>query len=41
MTFRVALEAGRTRLQTWFDDAEGRELCGAYYVYVHRVESTR
>jgi hypothetical protein len=23
-------------LQTWFNDASGRELCGAYYVYVTR-----
>ena len=41
VTFRVVLEAGKTQLQTWFDDAEGRELCGAYYVYVHRVASER
>ncbi len=36
-TFKVALKAGRARLQTWFLDAEGRELCGAYYVYVRRL----
>jgi len=41
LTFRVMLEAGKTQLQTWFDDAEGRELCGAYYVYVHRTASER
>jgi arylsulfatase len=41
VTFRVGLEAGNTQLQTWFDDAEGRELCGAYYVYLHRVGSQR
>jgi len=41
VTFRVELEAGKTQLQTWFDDADGRELCGAYYVYVHRVGSER
>lgn len=35
--FKVALKAGRARLQTWFLDAEGQELCGAYYVYVRRL----
>jgi arylsulfatase len=39
VTFGLRLEAGSTRLQTWFDDDAGRELCGAYYVSVHRVES--
>ena len=34
--FRVSLPAGRTQLQTWFYDAAGNELCGAYYVYVRR-----
>ena len=36
--FRVKLPAGRTTLQTWFADAGGKELCGAYYVYVKRGE---
>jgi hypothetical protein len=36
VTFTATLPAGRTQLQTWFYDAEGRELCGAYYVYVTR-----
>jgi hypothetical protein len=34
--FRVWLSAGPTTLQTWLDDASGRELCGAYYAYVSR-----
>mgnify|MGYP006982248919 CR=1 FL=1 len=34
--FRVWLSAGPTTLQTWPDDASGRELCGAYYAYVSR-----
>jgi hypothetical protein len=34
--FTVELKAGRTKAQTWFYDADGKELCGAYYVYVHR-----
>ena len=32
----VQLERGPTRLQTWFYDADGKEICGAYYVYVTR-----
>ena len=34
--FTARLAAGRTQLQTWFYDAEGQEICGAYYVYVTR-----
>jgi hypothetical protein len=30
------LTAGKTRLQTWFYDANGKELCGAFYVTVER-----
>jgi len=37
VSFRLQLEAGRTRLYTWFDDEDGRPLVGAYYVYVERV----
>jgi len=36
VVFRVKLPAGRTTLQTWFSDPGGKELCGAYYVYVKR-----
>jgi len=37
MTFNVALKAGaRLPMQSWFYDANGRELCGAYYAYVRR-----
>jgi arylsulfatase len=36
ITFQVPLKAGRTQLQTWFSDAQGTEICGAYYVYVRR-----
>jgi arylsulfatase A-like enzyme len=35
-TFEVKLKPGRTQLQTWFYDADGKEISGAYYVYVHR-----
>ncbi len=38
-TFRVKLQEGRTRLHTWFDDANRQPLVGAYYVYVKRLES--
>ncbi|MBI5395070.1 MAG: arylsulfatase, partial [Verrucomicrobia bacterium] len=34
--FTAMLKPGRTQLQTWFYDAERRELCGGYYVYVRR-----
>jgi len=36
-TFRVELPRQPARLQTWFMDREGRELCGAYYVDVRRL----
>jgi hypothetical protein len=36
VTFKAELPAGRTKLQSWFYDADGHELCGAYYVYVKR-----
>ena len=36
-TFRVKLTAGKTHLKTWFYDAGGKELCGAFYVYVRRI----
>ncbi len=31
-TFRVDLPRGKAELRTWFYDAEGKELCGAFYV---------
>lgn len=36
--FSVSLDKGKTRLQTWFLDESGAELCGAYYVYVKRLQ---
>ncbi|MBI5768296.1 MAG: arylsulfatase [Verrucomicrobia bacterium] len=36
VVFTAKLPAGRTKLQTWFLDAEGKEIAGAYYVYVER-----
>jgi hypothetical protein len=35
-TFAVKLKPGPTNLRTWFYDADGAEICGAYYVYVHK-----
>ncbi|MCX7825938.1 MAG: arylsulfatase [Verrucomicrobiae bacterium] len=35
-TFVLPLRSGRTQLQTWFYDADGKELCGAFYVDVRR-----
>ena len=31
VVFTVPLKAGKTRLQTWFYDQSGNELCGAFY----------
>ncbi|MBI4578535.1 MAG: hypothetical protein HY718_02465, partial [Planctomycetes bacterium] len=35
-SFVVPLHKGPAKAQTWFYDADGKELCGAYYVYVQR-----
>ncbi len=40
VTFKAELPAGRTHLQTWFYDGVGKEICGAYYVYVRRLDLT-
>jgi len=36
ITFTLTLKSGPAKLQTWFYDASGAEICGAYYVYLHR-----
>jgi hypothetical protein len=36
-TFTVQLAAGNAELWTWFYDAAGKELCGAFYVDVRRL----
>ena len=36
VTFTVRLKAGKTQLKTAFLDADGKELCGAYYAEVLR-----
>lgn len=38
VTFATKLDAGRTKLQTWFLDDSSDEIAGAYYVTVHRSE---
>jgi hypothetical protein len=35
--FQVALSKGRSKLQGWFRDADGKDLCGAYYALVTRL----
>ncbi|HUT14474.1 MAG TPA: arylsulfatase [Thermoguttaceae bacterium] len=40
-TFTVRLRRGETRLQTWFYDGQGNEVCGAFYVYVRWVSTPR
>ena len=35
-TFDLKLRPGKSQLQTWFYDAQGKELCGAFYVEVLR-----
>ena len=38
-TFTIGLTAGSTEMQTCFLDADGTEICGAYYVYIRRTSS--
>jgi hypothetical protein len=35
VVFTVPLNAGRIRLQTWFYDQSGSELCGAFYAMAY------
>jgi arylsulfatase len=37
VTFEASLQPSRSKLQAWFSDASGHDLCGAYYVYVNRI----
>jgi hypothetical protein len=34
VVFQLRLKSGRTGMQTWFRDAAGKEIAGAYYVSV-------
>jgi hypothetical protein len=38
ITFSVFLDKGPRDLQTFFDDANGNELCGAFYTEVERKQ---
>ena len=38
ITFSVPLKAGRTTLQGWFRDRSGKDLAGAYYARIQRVQ---
>lgn len=40
VVFKVGLGEGRTTMQTWFCDDAGREISGAYYVYVERKDTS-
>jgi arylsulfatase A-like enzyme len=35
---RIDLPAGPAQLQAWFQDSAGQDLCGAFYVYIHRAD---
>lgn len=37
VVFRVRLPKGKTQLRGWFQDAERKDVCGAFYVYVRRL----
>jgi arylsulfatase len=37
VVFRVPLAQGRAQLQAWFQDPEGRDLCGAFFVRAMRL----
>jgi len=34
VVLRLKLPAGKVRLQAWFQDASGQDLCGAFYAYI-------
>ena len=38
LTWEVELPAGPLKLQADFLDADGKPVCGAYYVYVERLD---
>ena len=35
---RLRLPAGKTTMQAWFQDADGKDVCGAFYAYVRRAK---
>lgn len=40
VTFIVPLSVGRTKFEASFTHKDGKEICGAYYVYIQREEYT-
>ena len=40
-TFAFTLSRGRAELQTWFRDARGQNIAGAYYVYARRLPGAK
>lgn len=36
VSFQVTLSPGPVDMQTWFYDRNGREICGAHFIYVRR-----
>jgi arylsulfatase A-like enzyme len=36
ISFDISLQRGNADLQTWFQDSDHKDICGAYYVYVER-----
>ena len=39
VTFTARLKRGQMEMQTWFRDANGADIAGAYYVYVSGPKS--
>ena len=37
VAFEISLQRGKTTLRAWFQDAQGHDLCGAFYVKVQRL----
>lgn len=41
IVIRVTLQRGTTQMRAWFQNAEGADLAGAFYVYVRPVPSIK
>ena len=39
VVFQVSLPRGRSKMQGWFRDADGKELCGAFYAIVTKLQA--
>ena len=38
VALRVKLPAGKTTLKAWFQDAQGNDVCGAFFAYVRLAQ---